>query len=56
MIFVLADDLEVTNGGAVPFATTGYTGRCGSMPSTVEIRFLRPQADDNRWPAGMTVR
>ena len=56
MTFVLTDHLEVTNGSAVSFATTGYAGRCGSIPSTVEIGFLRLQAYDNRCLAGMTLR
>src|SRR6266436_7159306 len=42
MIFVLTDNLEVTNRSAISFATTGYARRRGFILSTVEIGFLRP--------------
>src|SRR6266478_4070854 len=56
MIFVLADHLKATNRSAVSFSATGYAGRRGSIPCTVEIGFLLPQAHDDRWPAGMPLR
>ena len=42
MIFVLPDNLEVTNRSAISFATTGYARRRGFMLAPVEIGFLRP--------------
>jgi hypothetical protein len=56
MIFVLTDHLKATNRSAVSFATTGYAGRRSSITSSVEIRFLLPQAHDDRWPTGVTFR
>src|SRR5260221_10443978 len=56
MIFVLTDDLKPTNRSAVSFSATGYPGRRGSVPSAIEIGLLLPQAHDDRWPAGMTLR
>src|SRR4029434_20483 len=47
MIFVLMDDLEVTNRRAISFTTTGYARCSGSIPPSVEIGFLCPQAHDN---------
>jgi len=56
MIFVLANDLEVTCGCAVAFPTTGYAGRRGYIPRPGDIGFLLSQAHDDRRPAGMTLR
>ena len=56
VIFIFADDLKATNRRAVSFAATGYPGRRGYVPSAVEIRFLRPQAHHDRWPARMPLR
>src|SRR4026209_1375754 len=56
VIFVLADDLKTTSRCAVSFATTGYAGRRGYIPRAVDIRFLVPQAHDDRRPAGVTLR
>ena len=56
MILVLADHLKATNGSAISFATAGYARRRGSIPSAIKIGFLRPQAHDDRRPAGMTLR
>jgi len=56
MIFVLTDDLKATNRSAVSFATTGYAGRRSSITSAIEIGFLLPQAHDDRWSTGMTLR
>jgi hypothetical protein len=56
MIFVLTEDLKATNWGSIPFATTGYARRSGSMSSAVEIGFLCPQAHDDRRPSGMRLR
>jgi len=35
---------------------TGYAGLRSSITSAVEIGFLPPQAHDDRWPAGITLR
>jgi hypothetical protein len=56
MTLVFTYDLKAINRGAVSFATTGYAGPRGSIPSAVEIGFLRPQAHDDRRPARMTLR
>jgi len=56
MICVFTDDAKATNRSAVSFATAGYAGRRSSITSSVEIRFLLPQAHDDRWPTGVTLR
>jgi hypothetical protein len=47
MFFVLTDDVKAAKRGAIPFATTGYARRRGSMFSVVKVGFLRPQAHDD---------
>jgi hypothetical protein len=56
MISVFTDDVKATNRSAVSFATAGYAGRRSSITGSVEIRFLLPQAHDDRWPTGVTLR
>jgi hypothetical protein len=56
MIFVLADDLKATNRSAVSLLDRSICGTTQFLPSAVEIGFLLPQAHDDRWPAGMTLR
>ena len=56
MICIFTDDLKATNRSAVSFATTGNAGRRSSITSSVEIRFLLPQAYDNRRPTRVTFR
>ena len=56
MICIFTDDLKATNRSAVSFATAGYAGRRSSITFSVEIRFLLPQAHDDRWPTGVTLR
>ena len=55
MILVLTHYVKTTDWSAVSFASTGYPRGRGSIPSTVEIGFLRPQAHDDRGPAGMSL-
>ena len=47
MVFVLANDVKATNRGAISFAATRYSGRCGSVSSAIEISFLSTEIDDN---------
>jgi hypothetical protein len=56
MMFVLTNDLKATNRSAVSFPATGYAGRRSSVTCAIEIGFLLPQAHDDRWPTGMTLR
>jgi len=56
MICVLTDDLKATNWSPVSFSAAWYPRRRSSIIPAVEIGFLLPQAHDDRWPAGMTLR
>ena len=55
MILVLTDDVKMTDRSVVTFAATGYPRCRGSIPSAVEIGFLRTQTHYNRRPTGMTL-
>jgi len=56
MILVLTNHSKPANRSTVTLAATGYPRWRCPLPGAIEIRFLCPQADDDRWPPRMRFR